>query len=234
MSAQAIQWAALGLCIVCALLRLSDAIRGRGRMIFSAFVLMSIAVGLSLPAIYLPADAALGGRNLANLALRLLLFAVFLLLGVRMAAAFGSPRARRLITGPVGMAALGAAAALTIYFFAVADLTVSSTGLVAHRTEAEVRWYMDVGRSYPAFVAACLVTPALRTAMEPATRPMHRAASVLVGVGFLLVLIHTVIKFVAGPSSIAPWGVLTSFSAVLLVATGLALIWLSRQRAMRS
>lgn len=229
-----IQWLAFLLCLLCALLRLPEALRGRGRMVFSAFVLLSLAVGLTLPVVYLPVDGFLGGGNVANLVMWIAFAAAFMLLGLRTAVAFGSAPAGWLIGGPVGISVFVIAVGLTAYFFAIADVPISSPGLDAYGTDPEVRWYKEAGRSYPAFVAACLLGPSLRMAGDWAMRPMHRIAATLVGAGFLLVLLHTVLRSLADSASVTPWAVLTALGAVVLMASGLALIWLCRRRQART
>ncbi|MDQ6752648.1 MAG: hypothetical protein M3017_04355, partial [Actinomycetota bacterium] len=73
----ALQCLALGLCLASAIWRLPAALKGRNAGLFWVFVLLTLAVGLSLPTIYLPVDGVLGGRNFANLLLRFALYAIF-------------------------------------------------------------------------------------------------------------------------------------------------------------
>ncbi|MHA7277078.1 hypothetical protein ACX80O_11230 [Arthrobacter sp. Hz1] len=228
MSEQVIQWTVLALCIVFALLRLPDAVRGRGRGVFVALVLLVVAVGLSLPQIYLPVDGFLGGINIANPILRLSLFAIVVLLGIRIAAAFRSPRTRWLIIGPVGLAVLGLFVLVTVALFVISDLPESSTGLFAYSEQSTVRYYAEAGRLYPAYVAACLIVPALRGVADPTGRTAHRGASALLAVGFGAVTFFAVARFTVG--DLGMWEVLLPFGAILLVTTGLTIIWAARRR----
>ena len=229
MSEHVVQWAVLVLCIVFALLRLPDAIRGRGRAVFIALVLLVFAVGLSLPQFYLPIDRLLGGVNIANLLIRLSLYAIFVVLGIRIAAAFRSARTRWLIVGPIGLSVLAVVALSTVALFILSDLPESSTGLVAYGDQETVRLYAEAGRLYPGYVAACLVLPALKGLADSTGRPAHRAASALLAVGFGAVLVFAVVRLAVG-SHLGAWEIGLPFGAILLVTSGLTIIWASRRR----
>ena len=226
-----IQWLALALCVIFAIMRLPDAVRGKGRSMFVVLVLLSVAVALSLAPIYLFVDGLLGGVNLANLVIRISLYVVMLLLGARCAAAFGSDRARKFIRGPVGMAALGITVLVTVVLFALSDLPHSSTGLNAYADQPTVHWYADMGRIYPAYVAACLMGSAFASARNRHHRILHRIAAALIGTGFLMVLVFAVLLLF--PINIGAAEVILPFGAIVLVTTGLTMIWLSRRRALK-
>jgi hypothetical protein len=225
MTVMAIQWIALVLCAVGAAVRVPGARRGQGRTVFLALVLLTVAVGLSLAPIYDAADALLGGANIANLLLRLTLYAVFVLLGIRMAAAFQSPLARRLIVGPFGLAILGLTVAATLYFFIASDLGGSSTGLADFEDQDTVQQYAAVGRIYPGYVAACLVLPALAAMLDRHARVIHRVACAFLALGFSLVVVFVLLRLT--PLELMAWDILLPFSAIVLTVLGLCLIWLS-------
>jgi hypothetical protein len=229
MSGHIIQWAALLLCIVGAVLRIPGVRAGRGRMVFAALVLLSVAVGLSLPPIYLAVDRVLGGGNAANLLVRLSLYAVFVLLGLRMAAAFGAARARSLIVGPVGILALLLTVGATLVLFVLSDLPRSSPGLAAYAGQETVEQYAGVGRLYPAYVAACLVWPALAAARCGGSRPIYRVACSMLAAGFALVVCFAGLRLFDG-IPLGVFEILMPFAAILLVVLGLTLIWFSRRR----
>ena len=73
-----LQWVVLGVCLLCTAWRLPALRSGHNRGLFWIFALASIAVALSIPSIYLPVDQLLGEHNLANVIVRLSLFAVYL------------------------------------------------------------------------------------------------------------------------------------------------------------
>ncbi|WP_052274028.1 hypothetical protein [Arthrobacter sp. L77] len=225
MNATTIQWAALGLCSAGAAVRIPGLREGRGRTMFVALVLLTIAVGLSIEPIYLAVDAALGGVNIANLLLRLALYAVFLLFGIRMAAAFGSTRARRLIVGPFGLSIVALTVAATLYFFVASELAGSSTGLHAFGEQDTVQQYAAVGRLYPGYVAACLVIPAALSAFDRHARIVHRFACALVACGNALVVVFVLLRLTT--VDLMYWDILLPFSAILLTVLGLCLIWVS-------
>lgn len=226
-----IQWLALALCVIFAAMRLPDAMRGKGRSVFAVLVLLSVAVALSLSPIYLFVDGVLGGANIANLIIRFSLYAIMLLLGVRGAAAFGSTRALALIRGPVGITVLGLTVVATVILFVLSDLPESSTGLRAYADQATVHWYSHMGRIYPAYVAVCLLGPAIAGARDSSARGLHRVAAASMAVGFLMVIAHTVLKLTG--IRIGAADLILPFGAIVLVTTGLTMIWLSRRRALR-
>ena len=226
-----IQWLALALCVIFAATRLPDAMRGKGRSIFAVLVLLCVAVSLSLSPIYLFVDGLLGGANLANLLIRFSLYAIMLLLGLRGAVAFSSERALRLIKGPLGTAVLGLTVLATVILFGLSDLPESSTGLRAYADQPTVHWYSHLGRIYPAYVGACLLGPAIASARDTSARGLHRVAAAFMAGGFAMVLAHTVLKFTGVRTGAAD--LILPFGAIVLVTTGLTMIWLSRRRAVR-
>ena len=228
--AVAVQIMALVLSVGLALLRLPGALRGRNRGMFACLLLIALAMALSLPEFYDTVDAWLGGRNLANLVLRLTLYAVFVILGVKTAAAFGAPRARKLIIGPIGLAVLALAVGLTVFFFAASDLPVSSAGLWKYADQPTVQSYASVGRLYPGYVAACVCFPALAAAVNPGLRYLHRAGAGLVGSGLAVVVVFSALRelFYLGV-----YGLILPFSAVILVSLGLFTVWVAQMRRRR-
>lgn len=226
MNTTMIQWAALGLCAVGTAVRVPGLREGRGRTMFVALLLLTVAVGLSIDPIYLAVDGALGGVNVANLMLRMALYAVFLLLGIRTAAAFGSARARRLIVGPVGLFIVALTVSATLYFFVSSELGGSSTGLRAYEDQGTVQQYAAVGRLYPGYVAACLVLPAALSAFDRQARTIHRIACALIACGFTLVVVFVLLRLTS--LDLMHWDIVLPFSAILLTVLGLCLIWASR------
>ena len=224
------QWVALGLCVACAAWRLPAAIRGRNASLFWAFLLIAVAVGLSLPAIYLPVDGLLGGRNFANLILRFALYAIFFILASKIAAAYRSPRAQRLIRGPIGISVLLVICVGTVVPFLLSDLPVSSTGLLDYGDQFTVSLYVVAGRLYPAYAAACLVRPTAKTARSARLR-IERVAAGIICASFCQVVLLTVLQ-VAYFHREEPMGFFTfmniiSYGAIICLAVGLALVWLS-------
>ncbi|THJ65170.1 hypothetical protein E8P82_12720 [Arthrobacter echini] len=226
-----LHWAALVLCAVATLLRLPGALRGRGRTMCGVLLLLTFAVALSIEPLYDAVDGMLGGVNAANLLLRLILYAVLALLGVRVAAAFESPLVRRLIAGPFGLAVLALTIASTLYFFLASELPGSSVGLNDFLDQATVQEYAAVGRLYPGYVAACLVLPTARSVIDGRARTIHRTAGGLLAGGSLLVVVFVVLRLTG--LDLMTWNVILPFSAILLMVFGLFLIWLSHARSRR-
>lgn len=225
-----IQVSAFALSCIIALLRLPDAIRGRNRSIFACLSLVAVAMGLSLPVFYDVVDPLLGGSNRANLVLRLTLYAVFVILGVRGAAAFGAPRARSAVIGPVGLAVLGVTVVLTVWLFAVSDIPVTSAGLAAYSGQASLDAYAHLGRLYPGYVAGCICVPALAASLNRRYRIPHRVGAGLFGTGLALVVVFSAVTFL-GP--LGAYMLILPFSAVILVTLGLTVMWISRRVSQR-
>ena len=232
MTAMTIQWVALFLCAAGAAVRIPEVRNGHGRTVFTALVLLTVAVGLSIAPIYKAVDGLLGGVNVANFLLRLALYVVFVLLGARMAAAFGSRLARRLVIGPFGLAILGLTIAATLYFFVASELPGSSTGLSDFEEQDTVQQYAALGRLYPGYVAACLVAPAVVSVLDRQARTIHRIACGFLASGFSLVVVFVLLRLT--PADLGGWNIILPFSAILLTVVGLSLIWLSHTRSRRS
>lgn len=219
-----LQWSALAACLVCTIWRLPAMVKGRNRSLFWIFAMTTLAVALSIGSIYMPVDALLGGINIANVFLRVSLFAAFFLLAAKIAAAYNSPLARKLISGPVGIAVLAACSLgiWTSFFFSTKG--PSSAGLSELPDEPALAVYGWFGFAYMAYAAACVVIPTARAAFS--RRPvLDRVAALLMCTGFSLVLATVPIQLVPTPNDALV--AVVSFSAILLVAAGLALVWIS-------
>lgn len=222
-----LQWAAFAACLACTVWRIPAMLQRRNRGLFWIFLMASLAVGLSIPAIYLPVDALLGGINVANMALRLSLFAVFFLLAAKVASAYNSPLARALVRGPVGIVVLVACSAGIWISFFLSKKGASSTGLTGLEDEPALSAYMWFGMAYMAYAAACVVVPTAKAAFSK--RPaLDRVSALLMCIGFMLVLATVPLQLLPNTN----YAVLQviSFSAILFVAAGLALVWLSFMR----
>lgn len=226
MNPAVVQWGALALCAVGAVIRVPGLRNGQGRTVFAALVLLTAAVALSLSPIYELVDAALGGVNVANLLLRFILYAVFVLLGVRMAAAFGSVLGKRLIIGPFGVAILALTVLATLYFFIASELPTSSRSLYAFGDQDTVQQYSAVGRLYPGYVSACLVLPAVASVLDARSRAIHRVACAFLASGFGLVVVFVLLRLTS--IDLRQWDIVLPFTAIVLTVVGLCLIRIGR------
>lgn len=219
-----LQWLALLMCVVCTIWRLPSMLRGHNKGLFGVFVMASVSVALSIPSIYLPVDALLGGRNVANVILRLSLFFVFFLLSAKIAAAYNSPLALKLIRGPLGLGILIACAWGVVITYSMSEVNGSSTAMANFLDQPTIFAYMMIGKLYQAYAAIILIIPTGRAAL--ANRPaLDRAAAMSMCLGFILVAATALLQATRFFSS-ALMGIL-SFTAILLVAAGLAMIWIS-------
>lgn len=219
-----LQWTALAACLACTAWRLPAMLRGRNRSLFWIFAMTSVCVGLSIPAIYLPVDALLGGINIANAILRVSLFAVFFLLASKIAAAYNSPLARKMIRGPVGIAVLVFCSVGIWTTFLFSNKGPSSAGLSDVEDHTLLTVYGWFGMAYMVYAAACVVGPTAKAAFS--RRPaLDRTSALLMSIGFALVLLTVPIQLL--PNASEPLMGPVSFSAVLFVAAGMALVWVS-------
>ena len=222
-----LQFAALLVCLACTAFRFPSMRKGRNRTLFWIFAMASLSVGLSIHAIYMPVDAALGGINLANVVLRLSLFAVFFLLAARIAAAYNSPLAWAMVRGPIGITVLAICSAGIWISYFLSTKGPSSTGLSALPDEPALTAYAGFGTAYMAYAAACVVVPTARATFARRLL-LDRASALLMCIGFILVLVSVPIQALPDTNYTLLQGV--SFSAVLFVAAGLALVWISYLR----
>ena len=225
------QWLALGLCAIFALLRLPGAIKGQNRGMAAALLLATLGICLSLDVFYRPIDGLLGGVNVANLILRFSLYIFFIILGTKGAVAFKAPRTARLISGPTGWVVLGGIAAFTVACFLSADMPESSTGLWAYGGQPAVEAYGLAGRIYPAYIAACLLIPVFAAALDRRQGKCLRVGLLVLGVGLVTVVVYAVTKMLNLPMGY--WDLVIPFCAIILVAGGLLVVWLTNLTAHR-
>lgn len=223
-------WATFIICLAITAIRLPGALRGHNRSLFAIFALITLAILLSIEGPYMAIDAALGGINLTNLLLRFVLYATFLLVGVKAAKGFGSPAGVRAIRGPVGLVVLGLVAGLTVFFFVLTDTRGSTVGLTGLPFSPSLEAYAALGRLYPGYVSACLLPGIWRTVFGPGPA-LLRVASAVFMLGLLLLLLSQTFPLI--PPALAWLRPLINYSAALSIALGLAGIGLSKVVARR-
>ncbi len=225
-----LQWTTLAACGLVALARIPSAVRGKNRTLFYIFALMTLAILLSIEGPYVAIDRALGGLNVANLILRLVIFAAIYFLGIRITRGFGATDAYRLITGRIGMAVLGLTSLTVVAVFLMMDTQGSSVGMtaVASRNAANaplIAYYGAAGRAYPAYVSLALL-PAMARAVTSTLPVLVRVGAFLLGTGSVAVALTLFFPFYP-----PDWGATAKFvinySAVLCFVFGLALIGLA-------
>lgn len=223
-----IQWTAFVVCAVFAVVRLPGAIRGHNRAVTACLGLMAVGTGLGIEVFYLAADRLLGGVNVANLLIRFCVYALVLILGAKIAAAFKAQKSARFINGPIGWTVLGLTVLLTVYFFIVSDLPYSSTALAEFEAQQSVQVYGGLGRTYPGYVGACLLVPVFAAALDRRRSPAHRIGAALIGVGLAHVAVFAALRLVNLELGAA--NIILPFNAMILLCIGLAAIWVSNRR----
>lgn len=231
-----LQWSTLTACALVAIARIPSALKGKNRTLFYIFALMTLAILLSIEAPYLAIDQALGGVNIANLILRLVIFAAIFFVGVRVTRGFGATDAFRLIAGRIGVAVLALTSLVVVVLFLMMDSGSSSVGLAAVASQDDqdrdlVQYYGAAGRAYPAYVALVLL-PAMVRAVGSTLPTLVRIAAFLLGVGSVAVALTLFFPFY--PPNWGPAMFVINYTAVLCYVFGLALIALARVRSGRS
>ena len=224
-----LQWGTLVICSVVLLLRVPDAIRGRNRTVFCILFLATLCSLLSVTGPYEAIDAVLGGWNLTHLILRFLVFAVVLLVGLRVATGLADPRGYRLIAGPPGRWALAVSAVVVAGTFFFMDTRGSSAGMLdiadeGGRNAALAPFYAAAGRTYPAFVSLALLPALLATARSRLPR-LVRAAALLTCLGALATAFTIPASFATKDWLLAQQTV--NYLAVVGYVLGLGLFWAS-------
>ena len=224
-----LEWATLLVCCTALLLRLPDVVRGRNRTVFGILLLGTLCSVLAVSELYDAIDGRLGGRDVTSLVLRYLVFAVVLLVGLRVTSGLAAARARRFISGDIGRWALGLSfLAVTVAFFLMIGtgphpgLPVPLAGDAGNADVAP--YFAAAGRAYPAFVSLVLVPPLLAAVRSKLPR--------LVRVGALLVLAGAVFAALGLPAVLAPssWAGaqhFINFAAALGYVLGLVAFWFS-------
>ncbi|HKU30283.1 hypothetical protein [Arthrobacter sp. NyZ413] len=224
-------WATFGVCVALTGIRIPSALRGENRMMFVLFALISLDILLSLEVPYEFLDGLMGGFNVCNLLLRFLLYGTFLLMGIKVARAFGSRGGERAVRGPWGIAVLAITAVLTAVFFFSMDTSGSTVGLEDLDPEPALDLYSAFGRAYPGYVSACLI-PAIWRSVRSSGPALLRAASGMLLAGLALLIVSQVFPLI--PDSNTWLRPLINYSAALASALGLGGIWLSKTIARRT
>ncbi|WP_320537554.1 hypothetical protein [Pseudarthrobacter sp. IC2-21] len=223
---ETLQWCTLGICGLVAAARVPSALRGNNRTLFYIFALITLAILLSIEAPYVAIDRALGGLNVANLILRLVIFATIYFVGIRIAKGFGATGAYRLITGRMGMVALGLTSLIVLVFFLMMDTAGSSAGLVSvsvkdSRNGLLVEYYGAAGRAYPAYVSLVLL-PAMASAVRGTLPGLVRVSAFLLAVGSAAVGLTLLFPLIPPESGFVE--AVINYTAVLCFVMGLAVI----------
>lgn len=230
-----LQWSTLAVCCAAAVARIPSAVRGENRSLFYIFVLATLAILLSIDGPYVAIDSLLGGRNIANLILRFVLFAVIFFIGLRCVNAFGAHQQRRWLLGGPGMVVFGLIAGVMVVFFAMMDASGSSAGLMgvyerSTRNAHLVEYYGAAGRAYPAYVSLVLL-PAMVKAVGSRLPVLVRVGALLLAVGGVCLTVSLLFPFF--PAPLTPLKFIINYGAALCFVVGLAVFWMARVRATR-
>jgi hypothetical protein len=230
-----LQWTTLIVCAAATLARIPSALRDRNRSLFLIFLLATAAAILSMEQFYLPADHAVGGMNIANVLLRLIIFATIHVIALRVSKAFGAADAHRLISGPAGLTVLGLFTAALVGIFAMMDPAPSSLGLAdvgdrSTRNASLLPFYWAAARGYPAYLALALLPTLLRT-VSGSLPGLVRTGAALMATGAVATATGFLLEFIGPALDLLRSAV--NNAAVVFFVLGLATVWLARVRALR-
>lgn len=195
-----------------------------------AHVVMTLSLWLSVTPVYLAVDAMLGGRNITNLLSHFGFYVIFWLGGAEVALAIGRHDLFRLIHGAPGVLVMvTGAAAMTAVFIAAAP-EYSAMGLNPFRDDPMIILYKTLSFVYPGFAAAVLALPLLRASL---VNPGLLGGSMrLMASGFILVplvpIAHMGELVDSGYALVVD---LVLYPAIILVAAGVTVAFVSRLRA---
>lgn len=231
-----LQWTTLAVCAIVAIARVPSALRGENRSIFGIFAMSTVAILLSIDVSYRSVDAWLGSENYTNLILRFVVYGTVLLAGYRIAKAFDAPKSIRLIVGPLGKTVLAVVGIATVILFLWADTAGTATGLSglparSPQNAAFIESYAAAGRLYPSYVAACIL-PATFVAIGQQLPRTIRIGALLLTIAFTAMAFGTFFPLI--PADVAYLQAIINYTAVLCLALGLALIWISSLVARRA
>ncbi|WP_077490810.1 hypothetical protein [Sinomonas mesophila] len=223
-------WTTFAVALVLALVRVPAALRGENRLMLGLFALFAAAILLSIGGPYVAIDSLLGGINLANLLLRFIIYGVCLLLAVRVSRAFAARGAEGVLLGPWGLAALAVVAAGTVLSFLLMNQMPSSVGLSALDNDPWFDVYAGLGRIYPTFTGVVLLPSLFRSARGGVRGPLRAAAGLL---GTAYVLLACTNTFVLMPTGWTGVMQVMNYGTLLLLFSGLAVIWIAAVRGRR-
>jgi hypothetical protein len=230
-----LQWTTLIACGAAALSRIPNLVRRKNRSMFFIFVLMTLAVLLSIKGPYLAIDGLLGSINIANLLLRFIIFGAIFFLGIRIATGFGDDQGLRLLRGKAGTLAFGLISIALLVAFVLMDTAGSSVGMTAVNSgnawnAVLVQYYAAAGRAYPAYVCLALL-PGMLRAFRSSLPALLRASAFLLAVGCAAIAVT--LLFPIMPPAVGFLKFVINYTAILCFVVGLALIWVASGRAGR-
>lgn len=228
-----LQWSTLAVCATVAAVRVPSALRGQNRSLFYIFALISLAILLSIEAPYVAVDQAMGGTNLANLALRFIIFGAIYFVGLRITRGFGAAEGYRLIAGRTGTVVLAVVSVAVVAVYLMMDTAGSSAGMAAlaakdGRNAVLVEYYGAAGRAYPAYVSLVLLPAMFRACRRSSLPALVRFAAALLAAGSVAIGLSLLFPLI--PPALGPVEFVINYTAVLCFVIGLALIWAARVR----
>ncbi|MCW1249629.1 hypothetical protein ODZ83_05415 [Acaricomes phytoseiuli] len=187
-------------------------------------------VALGIQPIYTAVDSWLGGVSVANLLLRFISFALFLLLGKILARVYtDSLVAEWLIAGRPGLWACGLASGLTLGAFLLGAFD-NSSGQLAQNAASVV--YTLTWRFYLSYVSAVLLSVLIPVVFDITRSDSFRWSAILQSLGYLMVFL---IPFATLAKIGQLWDsdhfvrVLT-YGSVIFVAAGFMIGWIVARR----
>lgn len=222
----AVNVVALVVCLVALVVKIPRAVKGYGRPSTWGVAMLSGAMLLTIPDLYLVVDHALGGLNLTNVIVRALGFGAAAAMAVTLARVFGAARVEQFVLSWRGATALAASIVAEVVLLLLAHPQRSGTGVPnLGRDDRFFAWYSAIGMLYPALLAAILLLPTIRYVVRAKGDLVSRIAFSLMAGGLLglIVVAASYLMYAIGAVGILPAFHWIPWASVILFASGLLL-----------
>lgn len=219
---------------VMTLIRLVPALMGKGSWpLLLVHTLMAAVLWIMVPAVYLPVDQFLGGRNLLNLLQHSFITSVmFGALGTAVArGGIQQPELGRRIWRGWGLVAFVLGVGGVIVAFFCIDAPYSAMGMNPFLDQPATGFYKGFTFVYSAYVCGSLIAPTIKKARETEDSLARRSLEVMaVGLGLVLVLTPIYFGIVLAGNGLQKIIDLVLYSATLLILGGLTGLFVYARR----
>ena len=216
------------------LIRLVPALHGRGSWpLLLVHALMAAVLWIMVPAVYLPVDQALGGRNVLNLLQHSFITSVmFGALGTAVArGGIHRPELSRRIWHGWGLVLFVVGVGGVIVSFFCIDAPYSAMGMNPFLDQETTGFYKGFTFVYPAYVCGALIGPTVKKARQTREALARRSLDVMtVGLGLVLVLTPIYFGIVLAGNGLQKVIDLVLYSATFLILGGLTGLFVYARR----
>jgi hypothetical protein len=220
--------AALLACTLAAAIKLPRAVRGEGRVSFFGLVFLAVGLLLAIPEVYMTVDGRLGGHNLTNLIIRVMVQLVGVAVAVSLARVFSAYRVESFVLSLPGYMAVAVSIALMGAMLApMGAWAYSSPGMSAFSGDPWLLSYALVGTLYPSILAAALLPPVLRFVFASKGAVVPRIAYLLIVIGMIALVLVSVVQLLALLGVLELGGLAPALASLSPVGFGAGMLMLS-------